>query len=138
MLWVRITLRQSVLDASLCDKVSHWLEEGWWFSQGTPVSSTKKTYRHNITEILLNVALNTIILTPSMGMVRNSTNINKTNSYLSPQLIEHKKDHNNCQWKSRFWLETGTKNVWVKPVKNLYRFTSTQKVHILSHKGITT
>jgi hypothetical protein len=54
------------------------------------------------------VALNTIILTPSMGMVKNSTNINKTNSYLSPQLIENKKDHNNCQWKSRSYLETGT------------------------------
>jgi hypothetical protein len=26
-------------------------------------------------------------------MVKNSTNINKTNNHLSPQLIEHKKDH---------------------------------------------
>jgi hypothetical protein len=32
---------------------------GWWFSLGTPVSSTNKTDRHNITEILLKVALNT-------------------------------------------------------------------------------
>jgi hypothetical protein len=31
-----------------------------WFSPGTPVSSTNKTDRHNITEILLKVALNTI------------------------------------------------------------------------------
>jgi hypothetical protein len=31
-----------------------------WFSQGTPVSSTNKTDRHDITEILLKVALNTI------------------------------------------------------------------------------
>jgi hypothetical protein len=30
------------------------------FSQGPPVSSTNKTDRHNITEILLKVALNTI------------------------------------------------------------------------------
>jgi hypothetical protein len=30
---------------------------GWWFS---PVSSTNKTDRHDITEILLKVALNTI------------------------------------------------------------------------------
>jgi hypothetical protein len=28
-----------------------------WFSPGTLVSSTNKTDRHNITEILLNVAL---------------------------------------------------------------------------------
>jgi len=26
-------------------------------------------------------------------MVNNSTNINKTNNYLSPQIIEHKKKH---------------------------------------------
>jgi hypothetical protein len=33
---------------------------GRWFSPGTPVSSTNKTNRHDITEILLKVALNTI------------------------------------------------------------------------------
>jgi hypothetical protein len=32
---------------------------GRWFSLGTPVSSTNKTDRHNIAEILLKVALNT-------------------------------------------------------------------------------
>jgi hypothetical protein len=31
-----------------------------WFSPGTPVSSTTKTGRHDIAEILLKVALNTI------------------------------------------------------------------------------
>jgi hypothetical protein len=31
-----------------------------WFSPGTPVSSTNKTDRPDITEILLKVALNTI------------------------------------------------------------------------------
>ena len=34
--------------------------KGWWFSPGLPVSSTNKTDHHNITEILLKVALNTI------------------------------------------------------------------------------
>ena len=33
---------------------------GRWFSPGTPVSSTNKTDYHDITEILLKVALNTI------------------------------------------------------------------------------
>ena len=33
---------------------------GQWFSPGIPVSSTKKTDRHDITEILLKVALNNI------------------------------------------------------------------------------
>jgi hypothetical protein len=31
-----------------------------WFSAGTPVSSTNKTDHHDITEILLKVALKTI------------------------------------------------------------------------------
>ena len=39
----------------LCDKVCQQL------SPGTPVSSTNKTDRHDKTEILLKVALNTII-----------------------------------------------------------------------------
>ena len=60
-LWVRISHRQrGVLDTTLCDKVCQWLATGWWFSPGTPVSSTNKTDRHNITEILLKVALGTI------------------------------------------------------------------------------
>jgi hypothetical protein len=33
---------------------------GRWFSPGTPVPSTNKTDHHDITEILLRVALNTI------------------------------------------------------------------------------
>jgi hypothetical protein len=38
---------------------------GWWFSPGTPVSSTHKTDHHDIAEILLKVALSTITpLTP--------------------------------------------------------------------------
>jgi hypothetical protein len=32
----------------------------WWFSPGTPASSTTKTGNHDIAEILLKVALNTI------------------------------------------------------------------------------
>jgi hypothetical protein len=34
-----------------------------WFSSGTPVSSTNKTNRNDIVEILLKVALNTLTLT---------------------------------------------------------------------------
>ena len=36
-----------------------------WFSSDTPISSTDKTFCHDITEILLKVALNTIIQTPN-------------------------------------------------------------------------
>ena len=38
---------------------SQWRATGRWFSLGLPVSSTNKTYHHDITEILLKVALNT-------------------------------------------------------------------------------
>jgi hypothetical protein len=42
----------------MCDKVCHLT--GQWFSPDSPVSSTNKTDRHNVTEIVLKVALNTI------------------------------------------------------------------------------
>jgi hypothetical protein len=52
-----------VLDTTLCDNVSQWLAAGRWLSPGNPVSSTNKTDRFDITEILLKVALNTMTLT---------------------------------------------------------------------------
>jgi hypothetical protein len=33
------------------------LAHGWWFSPGTPASSTTRTGRHDIAEILLKVVL---------------------------------------------------------------------------------
>ena len=39
-----------------------FLQAGRWFPSGTPVSSNNKTDRHDITEMLLKVALNTITL----------------------------------------------------------------------------
>jgi hypothetical protein len=62
-LWVRNPLRRGVLDTISCDKVCQWLAAGRWFSPGTPLSSNNKTDRHDITEIMLKVALNTITLT---------------------------------------------------------------------------
>ena len=50
---------RGVLNAALCDK-SQRLATDRWFSPSTPVSSTNKTNRHDIIEILLKVALNTI------------------------------------------------------------------------------
>ena len=64
MLWVRIPLRWGVLDTILCDKVCQRLVAGWWISPGTLFSSTNKTDCHDITEILLEVALNTITHNP--------------------------------------------------------------------------
>jgi hypothetical protein len=53
---------RGVLDTTLCDEVCQWLATNQWFSPGTPVSSTNKTDHHDIAEILLKVALNTINL----------------------------------------------------------------------------
>ena len=60
--WVRNPLRRGVLDATLCGKVCLWLVECRWFYPGTPVSSTNKTDRHDIIELLLKMTLNTITL----------------------------------------------------------------------------
>ena len=46
--------------AAASDKVYQLLAYGRWFSPGTPTSSTTKTGRHDIAEILLKVALSTI------------------------------------------------------------------------------
>jgi hypothetical protein len=43
--------------AAASDKVDQLLAHGRWFSPGTPASSTTKTGRHDIAEILLKVAL---------------------------------------------------------------------------------
>ena len=58
MMRVRISIRARC--TTLYDKVCQWLATGRWFSLGPPVSSTNKTDCHNITEILLKVALNTV------------------------------------------------------------------------------
>jgi hypothetical protein len=46
--------------AAASDKIYQLLAHGRWFSPGTPASSTSKTGRHDIAEILLKVALNTM------------------------------------------------------------------------------
>ena len=43
--------------AATSDKIYQLLAHGRWFSPGTPTSSTTKTGRHDIAEILLKVAL---------------------------------------------------------------------------------
>jgi len=60
--WRPIPLRRGVLDITLCDKAGQWLVAGLWFSTGTPVSSTNKTDRRDIADLLLKV-LNTKALT---------------------------------------------------------------------------
>ena len=61
MLWIQISIRSRC--TTLCDKVCQWLVTDRWFSPGPPVSSTNKSDCHDITEILLKVAISTISLT---------------------------------------------------------------------------
>ena len=69
---VRTLLRRGVFYTTLCDKVCQWLATDLWFSSGTPVSSTNKNDRHNITEILLKVALNLINPNPDRSVLMTS------------------------------------------------------------------
>ena len=57
--WVRARLCKLRLVAA-SDTIYQLLANGRWFSPGTPSSSSTKTVRHDIAEILLKVALNTI------------------------------------------------------------------------------
>jgi hypothetical protein len=51
------------------DKVYQLLGHGRWFSPGNPASSTTKTGRHDVAEILLKVALNTKIKLNQMNIL---------------------------------------------------------------------
>ena len=65
---------------------------GRWFSPGTPVSSTNKTGHHDIAEILLKVALNTINL-------------------IQPNLNHNIWGKKNCLcWQNRFQTDVYTEN----------------------------
>ena len=61
MAWVRARLcklqKGCTRLAAASDKVYQLLPHGWWFSPGTPASSTTKTSRYDIADILLKVAL---------------------------------------------------------------------------------
>ena len=62
--WIRTRLcklqKMCTRLSTASDKVYQLLAHGRWFFPGTPASSTTKTGRHDITEILLKVALSTI------------------------------------------------------------------------------
>ena len=90
-LWVQTPLLQGVFDSTLREKVCQWLVTGRWFSQGTSVSSTNKADFHDITEILLNVALNTI------NQTINQDKILSYNTYLLLRRQNAYSDlHRNC------------------------------------------
>jgi hypothetical protein len=62
--WVRVRLcrlqKGCTPLAAASDKAYHLFSHGRWLSPGSPPSSTTKTDRHDIADLLLKVALNTI------------------------------------------------------------------------------
>ena len=97
---------RNVLDTTLCDKICQWHATGPWFFLGTLVSSTNKTDCHDITEILLTVALITITLTLKIkrfeiefcfSSIIKSSNTQSAllSSFSRKQFVWEKKCHNN-------------------------------------------
>ena len=92
MLWVRIPL--GARHTALCDTVCQWLTAGRWFFPGTPVSHNNKTDHHDITEILLKVALNIcMILLYCPSLLSNISIVFSTLYYLEYVYSEHNVFH---------------------------------------------
>jgi hypothetical protein len=137
MLWVRISIRASC--TTLCDKVYQWLATGRWFSSDPPVSSTNKTNRHDITEILLKVALNTIKQTERKARydlivwsVKNEQNIKKslkvrTNGVKRMVKIKYIRYNNNQ-------IDESSKSNIIKLLKNriLFKYISEVNTYFLN------
>ena len=68
---------RDVLDTTLCENVRQWLSTARWFSPGTLVFSSNKTDHHNISDIILKVALNSISLKPVAIYISMERRLNK-------------------------------------------------------------
>jgi hypothetical protein len=88
------------LYTTLFDKVCQWLTAGRWFCPGTVVFTTIKTDRHDITEILLKVVLNTITLTLTFSLfLREGWGLSK----VVPEVLRHGRT-NKCTYRV-LWLK---------------------------------
>jgi hypothetical protein len=76
----------------------------WWFSPGSPASSTTKTGRHDIAEILLKVALNTKNQIKSIHVDYDFLIISKYGNVLYKYMKSLTNDVNNlCKLKNIYW-----------------------------------
>ena len=103
-LWVRTPFMAKCTRYTLCDKVCQGLVTGGWFSPGTPVSSTNKTDRHDITEIVLKMALSTIyhtILTELEYFIQIYQFV-LLNNFLDTNCISNPGRYSSTIWKSVF------------------------------------
>ena len=81
ILWVQIAIRARC--TASCDNVCQWLATGRWFSRGSPVSSTNETDNHDMTEMLLKVAVSFI------GGANRSTWKKSLTCRKSPKTLSH-------------------------------------------------
>jgi hypothetical protein len=79
------------------DKVYQLLAHDRWFSPGTPASSTTKTGRHDIAEILLKVVLNTKIQIQQLDLQLHMQSMPITTDVVSSNL-DHSEVYN-FMWK---------------------------------------
>ena len=96
IIWLNMIItNQYILYTTLYDKVCLWLATHLWFYPNTLVSSTNKTDHHDMKEILMKVALNTITLTPNSTWIHTAVlitlssikMINITHEGITPTLI---------------------------------------------------
>jgi hypothetical protein len=107
VLWVRISIRTRC--TTLCDKVCQWLVTG---RAVFSVSTTNKTDRRDITEILLKMAWNTIKQTNKQTHI-NHNSVNILTLIYSPPWLSRGEFPNECKL---HWV--AEKNREVKKLKN--------------------
>jgi len=71
---------------------------GRWFSPDTPVSFTNKTDRHDITEIVLKVALNTLTITIHIIAESDQDKLEDTKGVIESRKSKKKKKTQTKQW----------------------------------------
>jgi hypothetical protein len=68
--------------STLCDKSLSVACSRSWFSLGTPISSTSKTDSHDITEMWLKMALNTLIGDETEEMTSSLSSSNEKEEFM--------------------------------------------------------
>jgi hypothetical protein len=83
---------------------------GQWFSPGNPVSSTNKTDHHDITEILLKVALS-VLNQQTIRKLLSVLMYNKKKNQISTQIVISLKS--TCLWRNTICYNINIINNWL-------------------------
>jgi len=108
--------------------VCQWVPVGRWFSPGIPVSSTYKTDRHDITQILLKVALS-VVITSSLTL-KNLENMNELST-------QHKKignkNHLCTNMIIEIWWRLSLQQYWEINMIHTQTLENLNKYHLCTH-----